>query len=88
MGYIIICSICLMLSNLHVLCYSFTVWMSVLAVLTVKFARTIALALTIKDFTKKLADKFLLAAVKIATPKEYQVRTSLYREYFCSALFA
>jgi hypothetical protein len=48
--------------------------MSVLAVLTIQFARTIASALTISDFSKKFADRVLLPIVKKATPKEYQVR--------------
>ena len=50
-----------------------TVWMSVLAVLTIQFARTIALALTISDFFKNFADRFLLPIVRAATPQEYQV---------------
>ena len=49
------------------------VWMSVLAVLTIEFARTIALALTISEFSKKFTDRFLLPIVKKATPAEYQV---------------
>ena len=51
----------------------YTVWMSVLAVLTIKFARTIALALTISDFTRKFVDRFMLPTIKSATPNEYQV---------------
>lgn len=46
--------------------------MSVLAVLTIEFARTIALALT-SEFSKKFTDRFLLPIVKKATPAEYQV---------------
>jgi len=47
--------------------------MSVLAVLTIQFARTIAMALTISDFTTKFANRFLLPIVKAAVPPEYQV---------------
>jgi hypothetical protein len=58
---------CLYCSNID------TVWMSVLAVLTIQFARTIAMALTISDFTTKFANRFLLPIVKAAVPPEYQV---------------
>ena len=49
------------------------VWMSVLAVLTIQFARTIALALTIAEFSKSFMDRFILPILKKATPDEYQV---------------
>ncbi len=49
------------------------VWISVLAVLTIQFARTVALALTLSDFSKKFADRTLLPIVERATPKEYRV---------------
>lgn len=48
-------------------------WMSVLAVLTIQFARTIALALTIAEFSKSFMDRFILPILKKATPDEYQV---------------
>ena len=47
-------------------------WLSVLAVLTIQFARTIALALTISDFVKKMTDRLVLPIVRRATPKDYQ----------------
>ena len=50
-----------------------TVWMSVLAVLTIQFARTIAMALTIGDFFEKVVNRFLLPVVRAAVPHEYQV---------------
>lgn len=50
----------------------YKVWISVLAVLTIQFARTIALSLTISSFIKQLADRFLLPIVRRAIPKEYQ----------------
>ncbi|KAL7554977.1 hypothetical protein ACHAWF_018550 [Thalassiosira exigua] len=50
----------------------YKVWLSVLAVLTIQFARTIALALTIGDFFEKLADRFVLPTLTAATPKEYR----------------
>ncbi len=49
--------------------------MSVSAVLTMQFARTIALALTVADFSKKFADRVLLPIVERATPEEYRVIT-------------
>ena len=54
----------------------YKVWMSVLAVLTIQFARVIALALTIADFAKSLTDRLILPIVKMATPKDYQVSIS------------
>jgi len=53
----------------------YKVWMSVLAVLTIQFARTISLSLTISEFMKKLVDRLLLPIVSAATPKEFQVST-------------
>ncbi len=52
----------------------YKVWMSVLAVLTIKFARTIALALSISEFVEKIVNRFILPIIKGATPPEYQVR--------------
>ena len=57
--------------------------MSVLAVLTIQFARVIALALTIADFAKSLTDRLILPIVKMATPKDYQVSVLLYHPLFC-----
>ena len=70
------CTLCCLLILFHYAIHlqnNFIVWMSVLAVLTIQFARTIALALTIADFSKGFADRFLLPIVRKATPKEYQV---------------
>ena len=44
-----------------------------MAVLTVQFARTITLSMTITKFAKKLLDRLLLPIVKAAIPDEYQV---------------
>jgi len=54
----------------------YKVWMSVLAVLTIKFARTIALALSISDFVKKFVNRFILPIIRGATPPEYKVSFS------------
>jgi hypothetical protein len=45
----------------------------VLAVLTVEFARTIAMSLSIGDFVHKFMDHWVAPLMKRATPKEYRV---------------
>jgi len=50
----------------------YTVWLSVLATLTIQFARTIALSLTIADFLKKIVDEYLTKSITEATPPEYR----------------
>lgn len=52
--------------------------MSVLAVLTIQFARTIAMALTISEFIQKFVNRFLLPIVKAVVPKEYQVSVLIF----------
>jgi len=64
----------------------YKVWMSVLAVLTIEFARTIALALTISEFSKKFTDRFLLPIVKKATPAEYQKWCPVLLDWFCKSI--
>ena len=58
--------------------YMFIVWMIVLAVLTIQFARTIAMALTISEFIQKFVNRFLLPIVKAVVPKEYQVSVLIF----------
>ena len=58
--------------------YQNSVWMSVLAVLTIQFARTIAMALTISEFIQKFVNRFLLPIVKAVVPKEYQVSVLIF----------
>ena len=62
----------------HVLrtCSLYLSWLSVLAVLSVDFARTIALALTISGFLDKLMTRVFTPILKRATPKEYIVRAN------------
>lgn len=48
------------------------VWISVLAVLTLKFARTISLALTISNFIRQPVDRYLAPTIAMATPKGYK----------------
>jgi hypothetical protein len=50
----------------------YTVWLSVAAVLSIQFARTIAMALSISDFLKKPVDRFITPAVAVAIPKDYE----------------
>eukprot|EP00567_Pseudictyota_dubia_P012265 CAMPEP_0197441710 /NCGR_PEP_ID=MMETSP1175-20131217/7920_1 /TAXON_ID=1003142 /ORGANISM="Triceratium dubium, Strain CCMP147" /LENGTH=332 /DNA_ID=CAMNT_0042972035 /DNA_START=105 /DNA_END=1103 /DNA_ORIENTATION=+ len=49
----------------------YKVWLSVAAVLTVQFARTIAVALSIADFIKKPVDHYIAPVIQAATPDEY-----------------
>eukprot|EP00581_Thalassiosira_minuscula_P028149 CAMPEP_0183756318 /NCGR_PEP_ID=MMETSP0739-20130205/4933_1 /TAXON_ID=385413 /ORGANISM="Thalassiosira miniscula, Strain CCMP1093" /LENGTH=231 /DNA_ID=CAMNT_0025993465 /DNA_START=203 /DNA_END=895 /DNA_ORIENTATION=+ len=64
----------------------YKVWMSVLAVLTIEFARTIALSLTISQYIKKIADRFLLPLFKKATPDEYQQWCPVLMDWFCKSI--
>jgi hypothetical protein len=50
----------------------YTVWLSVAAVLSIQFARTIAMALSISDFLKKPIDRLVTPAVNVAIPKDYE----------------
>ena len=54
------------------ICYFFLVWISVMAVLTIQFAKTIAMSLTITNFFKRLSDRTLLPLVRKITPREYR----------------
>jgi hypothetical protein len=49
----------------------FKVWMSVIAVLTLKFAQTISLSVSISKFLKKPTDRYITPLVKDAVPVEY-----------------
>jgi hypothetical protein len=49
-----------------------SVWLSVAAVLSIQFARTIAMALSISDFLKKPVDRFVTPVVNVAVPKDYE----------------
>lgn len=50
----------------------YSVWLSVAAVLSIQFARTIAMALSISDFLKKPIDRFITPAVNVAIPQDYE----------------
>jgi len=64
----------------------YKVWMSVLAVLTIQFARTITLSLTISKFVNKLANHFVLPIVKVAIPKEYQKWCPIVLGWWCQSI--
>jgi hypothetical protein len=49
----------------------YSVWLSVAAVLSVEFAKTISMALAIADFLKKPLDRFVTPTIQIAVPSEY-----------------
>jgi hypothetical protein len=50
----------------------YSVWLSVAAVLSIQFARTIALALSISDILKKPIDRFITPVVNVAIPNDYE----------------
>mmetsp|Transcript_16609 Transcript_16609/g.33758 ORF Transcript_16609/g.33758 Transcript_16609/m.33758 type:complete len:321 (+) Transcript_16609:82-1044(+) len=64
----------------------YKVWMSVLAVLTIKFARTIALALSISDFVKKFVNRFILPIIRGATPPEYKKWVPVISDWCCKSI--
>lgn len=49
----------------------YSVWLSVAAVLSIKFARTISMALSIADFLKKPCDRFITPTISKAIPDDY-----------------
>jgi hypothetical protein len=50
----------------------YKVWLSVAAVLSIEFARTISMALAIADFLKKPCDRFITPTLNLAIPDEYE----------------
>lgn len=50
----------------------YTVWLSVLAVISIQFARTIALALSISDFLKQPINRFIAPTIELAVPADYK----------------
>jgi hypothetical protein len=49
----------------------YKVWLSVAAVLSIEFARAIAMALAIADFLKMPVDRFIAPTIQVAVPDEY-----------------
>ena len=50
----------------------YTVWLAVISVLVVQFARTIQMANSIADFLSRPVDRFIAPIVKAAIPNEYR----------------
>jgi len=49
----------------------YRVWLSVAAVLALKFARTINMALSIAEFLNRPCDRFVTPVLQVAIPDEY-----------------
>lgn len=49
----------------------YKVWLSVLAVLVVQFARVVTMSMTISEFVNKPINKYVVPVIKPAFPKEY-----------------
>lgn len=49
----------------------YKVWLSVVAVLSLKFAQTVSLSVSISNFLKKPANRFITPIVQVAVPDEY-----------------
>lgn len=62
------------------------VWISVLATLTLEFARTISLSLTISDFLKKPVDRFIAPTLQLATPKGYKRWVPVILNWICKSI--
>ncbi len=50
----------------------YRVWLSVVAVLSLKFAQTLSLSISISEFMKKPAQHYITPVVKAVLPDEYQ----------------
>lgn len=64
----------------------YQVWVSVAVVLTIQFAKTVALSKTITNFFKKRADRLLLPLVKWVTPKEYRKWCPVLLDWVCKSI--
>lgn len=62
------------------------VWISVLATLTLEFARTISLSLTISEFLKKPVDRFIAPTLQLATPKGYKRWVPVILTWICKSI--
>lgn len=61
----------------------YRVWLAVIAVLSIQFARTVSLSLTIADFLQMPCKRFVEPAAKSAVPKEYQKWVPVVLEWTC-----
>ena len=64
----------------------YKVWIAVLAVLKIQFARTIALALTISDFFQRLINRFIVPIVDNITPSEYKKWVPVLTDWMCKSI--
>mmetsp|Transcript_12145 Transcript_12145/g.16773 ORF Transcript_12145/g.16773 Transcript_12145/m.16773 type:complete len:224 (+) Transcript_12145:117-788(+) len=62
------------------------VWLSVISVLTVQFARTIALSISISDSLKKTFNRFCTPTIQKAVPKEYQKWVPVVVGWICKSI--
>lgn len=53
------------------------VWLSVAAVLSIQFARTISMALSISNFMQRPVDRFIAPTLNVAIPDEYEKWTPI-----------
>lgn len=64
----------------------YKVWLSVIAVLAVKFAGTIALAISISEFIKRPLNRYVAPIVQAATPDEYDKWIPILFGWFTKAI--
>lgn len=49
----------------------YRVWLTVTAVLSIQFARTVSMALSLAEFLNKPCDRFITPVLQVAIPDEY-----------------
>jgi len=64
----------------------YSVWLSVAAVLTIEFARTISSALSIADFLKNPVNRWVAPLVQMAVPHEYNRWVPVILGWMCKSL--
>jgi len=62
------------------------VWLSVISVLTVQFARTIALSVSISESMKKVVNRYITPTIQSATPKEYERWVPVVVGWICKSI--
>eukprot|EP00573_Skeletonema_grethae_P001869 CAMPEP_0201687122 /NCGR_PEP_ID=MMETSP0578-20130828/1313_1 /ASSEMBLY_ACC=CAM_ASM_000663 /TAXON_ID=267565 /ORGANISM="Skeletonema grethea, Strain CCMP 1804" /LENGTH=306 /DNA_ID=CAMNT_0048171247 /DNA_START=107 /DNA_END=1030 /DNA_ORIENTATION=+ len=64
----------------------YKVWIAVLAVLKIEFARTVALAMTISAFFKRFVNRYIVPKVDSATPAEYKKWVPVLADWACKSI--
>jgi len=64
----------------------YTVWLSVLAVLSVEFARTIAMALSIAEFLYKPLNRYVAPTIEMALPADYKKWVPVVIGWICKSI--